>query len=48
MLVQLNKCIVVCGSNLYSVSATVVTYGDDVCCSVVFGILVGVPVFSAM
>ena len=27
---------------------TVVIYGDDVCCSVVFGTLVGVFVFSVM
>ena len=27
---------------------TVVMYGDDVCCSVVFGTLVGVFVFSVM
>ena len=27
---------------------TVVIYGDDICCSVVFGTLVGVFVFSVM
>ena len=27
---------------------TVVTYGDDVCCSVMFGTLVGVFVFSVL
>ena len=29
-------------------SGTVVIYGDDVCCSVVFGTLVGVFLFSVM
>ena len=33
---------------LYSVLDTVVISGDDVCCSVVFGTLVGVFVFSVM
>ena len=33
---------------LYSVLDTVVISGDDVCCSVVFGPLVGVLVFSGM
>ena len=33
---------------LYSVLDTVVISGDDVCCSVVFGTLVGVLVFSVM
>ena len=27
---------------------TVVTSGEDVCCNVIFGTLVGVPVFSVM
>ena len=33
---------------LYSVLDTVVISGDDVCCSVMFGTLVGVFVFSVM
>ena len=33
---------------LYSVLDTVVISGEDVCCSVVFGTLVGVSVFSVM
>ena len=33
---------------LYSVLDTVVISGNDVCCSVVFGTLVGVFVFSVM
>ena len=33
---------------LYSVLDTVLISGDDVCCSVVFGTLVGVFVFSVM
>ena len=33
---------------LYSVLETVLISGDDVCCSVVFGTLVGVSVFSVM
>ena len=33
---------------MYSVLDTVVISGDDVCCSVVFGTLVGVFVFSVM
>ena len=33
---------------LYSVVDTVVRSGDDVCCSAVFGSLVGVVVFSVM
>ena len=33
---------------LYSVLDTVVICGEDVCCSVVFGTLVGVFVFSFM
>ena len=35
-------------STLYSVLDTVVISGDDVCCSVVFGNLVGGFVFSVM
>ena len=34
--------------SVYSVLDTVVIYGEDVCCSVVFGTLVGVFVFSVM
>ena len=33
---------------LYSVLDTVIISGEDVCCSVVFGTLVGVFVFSVM
>ena len=33
---------------IYSLLVTVVVSGDDVCCSVVFGTLVGVFVFSVM
>ena len=33
---------------LYSVLDPVVIFGDDVCCSVVFGTLVDVSVFSVM
>ena len=33
---------------LYSVLDTVVISGEDICCSVVFGTLVGVFVFSVM
>ena len=33
---------------VYSVIDTVVIYGEDVCCSVVFGTLVGVSVFSVI
>ena len=33
---------------LYGVLVSVVTSGDDVCCSVVLGTLVGVFVFSVM
>ena len=33
---------------LYSVLDTVVIFGDDCCCGVVFGTLVGVSVFSVM
>ena len=33
---------------MYSMLDTVVIYGNDVCCSVVFGTLVGVFVFSGM
>ena len=33
---------------MYSVLDTVVTSGEDVCCSVVFDTLVGVSVFSVM
>ena len=33
---------------LYSVLDTMVMSGDDVCCSVVFGTLVGVFVFRVM
>ena len=35
-------------TRLYSVLDTVVVSGDDVCCSVVFGTLVGVFMFSVM
>ena len=33
---------------VYSVLDTVVIFGEDVCCSVVFGTLIGVFVFSVM
>ena len=39
---------VVHDGRLYSVLATVVISGEDVCCSVVFDTLVGVFVFSVM
>ena len=35
-------------ARLYSVLDTVVRSGEDVCCSVVFGTLFGVIVFSGM
>ena len=41
-------CSVVHDVRLYSVLDTVVISGEDVCCSVVFGTLVGVFVFSVM
>ena len=41
-----SACCVVHDVRLYSVLDTVVMSGDDVCCSVVFGTLVGVFVFS--
>ena len=41
-------CWVVHDVRLYSVLDTVVISGDDVCCSVLFGTLVGVFVFSVM
>ena len=37
-----SACSALHGVRLYSVLDTVVIYGDDVCCSVVFGTLVGV------
>ena len=43
-----SSCWVVHDVRLYSVLQTVVMSGDDVCCSVVFGTLVGVFVFSVM
>ena len=43
-----SACCVVHDVRLYSVFDTVVISGDDVCCSVVFGTLVGVFVFSIM
>ena len=43
-----SACWVVHEVRLYSVLDTVVISGDDVCCSLVFGILVGVFVFSVM
>ena len=43
-----SACWVVHDVALYSVLNTVVISGDDVCCSVVFGTLVGVFVFSVM
>ena len=39
-----SACCVVHDVRLYSVLDTVVIYGEDVCCSVVFGTLVGVSV----
>ena len=36
------------GVQLYSVLDTVVISGEDVCCSVVFGTLVGLFVFSVV
>ena len=43
-----SACILVHDVRLYSVLDTMVIFGEDVCCSVVFGILVGVFVFSVM
>ena len=43
-----SACRVVHDIRLYSVLDTVVIYGEDVCCSVVFGTLVGGFVFSVM
>ena len=43
-----SACSVVHDVRLYSVLDIVVISGDDVCCSVVFGTLVGVFVFSVM
>ena len=43
-----SACRVVHDVRLYSVLDTVVITGEDVCCSVVFGTLVGVFVFSVM
>ena len=43
-----SACFVVHDVLLYSVFDTEVISGDDVCCSVVFGTLVGVLVFSVM
>ena len=43
-----SACRVVQDVRLYSVLDTVVISGKDVCCSVVFGTLVGVFVFSVM
>ena len=43
-----STCWVVHDVLLYSVLDTVVISGDDVCCSVVFGTLVGVFMFSVM
>ena len=43
-----SACFVVHDVLLYSVFDTEVISGDDVCCSVVFGTLVGVFVFSVM
>ena len=43
-----SACWVVLNIRLYIVLDTVVTSGDEVCCSVVFGTLVGVFVFSVM
>ena len=43
-----SACCVVYAVRLYSVLDTVVISGEDVCCSVVFGTLVGVFVFSVM
>ena len=40
-----SACCVVHDVRLYSVLDTVMISGDDVCCSVVFGTLVGVFVF---
>ena len=41
-------CCVVHDVRLYSVSETVLISGDEVCCSMVFGTLVGVFVFIVM
>ena len=41
-------CIVYQVVRLYSVVDIVVMYGDVACCSLVFGTLVGVSVFSIM
>ena len=43
-----SACRVVNDDQLYSVLGTVVLSGEDVCCSVLFGTLVGVFVFSRM
>ena len=43
-----SACFVVHDVLLYSVFDTEVISGDDVCCSVVFGTLVGVLVFSVI
>ena len=43
-----SACSVVHDVRLYNVLDTVVISGEDVCCSVVFGTLVGVFVFSVM
>ena len=43
-----NACWVVHDVRLYSVLNTVVISRDEICCSVVFGTLVGVFVFSVM
>ena len=43
-----SACLVVHDVRLYSVLETVVISGDDVCCSVVFGTLDVVSVFSVM
>ena len=43
-----SACWVVHDVRLYSVLDTVVIYGEDFCCSVVFGALVAVPVISVM
>ena len=43
-----SACCVIHNVLLYNVFDTEVISGDDVCCSVVFGTLVGVFVFSVM
>ena len=45
---DVSACLVVHDVLLYSVLDTVVISGEDVCCSVVFGTLVGVFVLSVM